>query len=130
MRLIVDQLLATGFISINTRQQRASMPFKPGVLERKVYLSDDNTFFSVLTFAKPLCDNVLQPSSLHCSRCNTLSRAWVSLWNFETIRGSLMTPRWQKLASLVQEICILWFQFFGAVFDSKVYHFKNIGGKR
>ena len=27
-----------------------------------------------------------------------------------------MTPKWQKLASLAQEICILWFQFFGAVF--------------
>ena len=26
---------------------------------------------------------------------------------FETIRGSLMTPKWQKLASLAQEICTL-----------------------
>ena len=31
--------------------------------------------------------------------------SWVSLWNFETIRGSLMTPKWQKLASLAQETC-------------------------
>ena len=23
--------------------------------------------------------------------------SWVSLWNFETIRGSLMKPKWQKL---------------------------------
>ena len=52
--------------------------------------------------------------------------AWVSLWNFETIRGSLMKPKWQKLASLAQEICTLWFQFFGAVFASKGYPFKNI----
>ena len=37
-----------------------------------------------------------------------------------------MTPKWQKLASLAQEICTLWFQFFGAVFASKVYPFKNI----
>ena len=29
------------------------------------------------------------------------------LWNFETIRGSLMKPKWQKLASLAQEICTL-----------------------
>ena len=29
------------------------------------------------------------------------------LWNFETIRGSLMTPKRQKLASLAQEICTL-----------------------
>ena len=29
--------------------------------------------------------------------------------DFETIRGSLMTPKWQKLASLAQEICTLWF---------------------
>ena len=37
-----------------------------------------------------------------------------------------MKPKWQKLASLVQEICTLWFQFFGAVFASKGYPFKNI----
>ena len=49
-----------------------------------------------------------------------------SLWNFETIRGSLMTHKWQKLASLAQEICTLWFQFFGAVFASEGYPFKNI----
>ena len=32
----------------------------------------------------------------------------------------------QKLASLAQEICTLWFQFFGAAFASKGYPFKNI----
>ena len=37
-----------------------------------------------------------------------------------------MKPKWQKLASLAQEICTLWFQFFGAVFASKGYPFKNI----
>ena len=37
-----------------------------------------------------------------------------------------MTPYWQKLASLAQEICTLWFQFFDAVFASKGYPFKNI----
>ena len=37
-----------------------------------------------------------------------------------------MTPKWQKLASLAQEICTLWFQFFGAVLASKGYSFKNI----
>ena len=37
-----------------------------------------------------------------------------------------MTPKWQKLASLAQEICTLWFQFFGAAFASKGYPFKNI----
>ena len=47
MRLIVDQSLATGFIPIKTQQQRVSLPFKPGVLERKVYNNDDKTFFSV-----------------------------------------------------------------------------------
>ena len=44
----------------------------------------------------------------------------------QTIRVSLMTHKWQKLASLAQEICTLWFQFFGAVFASKRYSFKNI----
>ena len=33
--------------------------------------------------------------------------SWVSLWNFKTIRGSLMKPKWQKLASLAQEISTL-----------------------
>ena len=36
-----------------------------------------------------------------------------------------MTPKWQKLASLAQEICTLWFQFFCAVFASKGYPFKK-----
>ena len=34
-----------------------------------------------------------------------------------------MKPKWQKLASLAQEICTLYFQFFGAVFASKGYPF-------
>ena len=37
-----------------------------------------------------------------------------------------MKSKWQKLASLAQKICTLWFQFFGAVFASKGYPFKNI----
>ena len=37
-----------------------------------------------------------------------------------------MKPEWEKLASLAQEICTLKFQFFGAVFASKGYPFKNI----
>ena len=37
-----------------------------------------------------------------------------------------MRPKWPKLASLAQEICTLWFQFFDAVFPSKRYPFKNI----
>ena len=36
-----------------------------------------------------------------------------------------MKPKWQKLASLAQEICTLWFQIFGAVFASKGYSFKK-----
>ena len=37
-----------------------------------------------------------------------------------------MRPKWQKLASLAQKICTLWFQFFGANFASKGYPFKHI----
>ena len=37
-----------------------------------------------------------------------------------------MKPKWQKLASLAQEICILSFQFFSAVFASKGYTLENI----
>ena len=37
-----------------------------------------------------------------------------------------MKPKWQKLSSLDQEICALYFLFFGAVFASNVYPFKNI----
>ena len=81
VRLIVDQSLAGGFIPINTQQQRASLPFKPCVLESKVYNNDHITFFSVLlTFAKPSCDNVLQPSLLHCSGYYHM-RAWQGLYH-------------------------------------------------
>ena len=37
-----------------------------------------------------------------------------------------MKHKWQKLASQAQEICILSFQFFSAVFASKEYTLKNI----
>ena len=37
-----------------------------------------------------------------------------------------MKPNWQKLFSLAQEKCKLLFQFFGAIFASKGYFFKNI----
>ena len=37
-----------------------------------------------------------------------------------------MMPKWQRLAGLAREVCTLWFQFFGAVFASKGYPFKNI----
>ena len=58
MRLIVDQSLAADFIPNNAWRQRASLPFKPGGLERKVYNNDHIAFFDVLTLAKPECDNV------------------------------------------------------------------------
>ena len=51
------------------------------------------------------------------------------IMELKTTRGSLMKPKWQKLASLAQKICTLWFQLFGAVFASKGYPFKNILGK-
>ena len=83
MQLIIDQSLAAGFIPINTWQQRASLPCKPGVLERTVYNNDAITFFSVLTFAKPSCDNVLQPSPLNAVRAakHYHTRAWQMLIN-------------------------------------------------
>ena len=37
-----------------------------------------------------------------------------------------MKSEWQKLASLAQKLCTLWFQFFGAVFASKGYPFEGI----
>ena len=37
-----------------------------------------------------------------------------------------MKPKWQKQASLAQEICTVKFHFFGAVFAFKGYPFKNI----
>ena len=63
MWLIVDQSLAMAFISINTQQQRASLPVKPGILERKVYNNDNKTLFSVFRFAKPL---YVMCCGLHC----------------------------------------------------------------
>ena len=40
-----------------------------------------------------------------------------------------MKPKWQKLACPAQEICTLYFQFFGAVFASKGYTLKNIASQ-
>ena len=37
-----------------------------------------------------------------------------------------MGPNWRRLAGLAHEVCTHWFQFFGAVFASKGYPFKNI----
>ena len=39
--------------------------------------------------------------------CISLEEEEVSFLNFETIRGSLMRPKWPKLASLTQKICTL-----------------------
>ena len=41
------------------------------VLEKNIY----NILFHILTFSKPSCDNVLQPSPLRDSGCNTLSHS-------------------------------------------------------
>ena len=31
--------------------------------------------------------------------------SWILFWNFDTIRGSLMRPKWPKQASLAQKTC-------------------------
>ena len=36
-----------------------------------------------------------------------------------------MKPKWQKLASLAQEICTLWFQYISAVFAPKGYPLRT-----
>ena len=110
MRLIVDQSLAAGFIPINTWQQRASlpfkpgvrqrkvynMPFKPGVQERKVYNNDNITFFSVykrlpslsaLMFSSTVSGfNTLSHSGL--ANVNTQKRMFYPL--IKTIENKLM----------------------------------------
>ena len=88
MWLIVDQSLAAGFITINTQQQRASLPFKSGVLKRKVYNNDDKTLFSVLTIAK-----------LRGSGCNTLSH-----WGLATVKiqKRMFYPLIKQCFSLIQ----------------------------
>ena len=60
------------------------------------------------------------------SLCKELHIIQKLLYLTAFIRGSLIKPKWQKLASLAQEICTLKFQVFGAVFASKGYPFKNI----
>ena len=50
---------------------------------------------------------LMQKMTRHRVTILSIMGSWVSLWNFETIRGSLMKPKWQKLASLAQEICTL-----------------------
>ena len=85
--LIVDQSLTAGVIPINLQQQRALLPFKPCVLEMKVYNNDDITFFSVLTFVMRSCDNMLQPS-LDLAKVYTWKRMFCPL--IVCIDGSLV----------------------------------------
>ena len=66
----------------------------------------------------------------HLVSCELLADAYAckpySILLIINVVYRLMKPKWQKLASRAQEICTLWFQFFGAVFASKGYPFKNI----
>ena len=108
MRLIFDQSLAAGVIPINTQQQRASLPFKPSVLESKVYNNDDLTFFSLLTFAKPLCD------VLHFFLKNYIdnathyhTQAWQTL-----IHGKECCILLLNCKHLIVTTCFLFFLFF------------------
>ena len=50
----------------------------------------------------------------------------MSLWNFETIRGSLMWPNWLKLASLAQKFAHSSFSSFVHSLLPKDNIFKNI----
>ena len=59
------------------------------MLERKVYNNDDNIIFRILTFAKPSCDNVLQPSPLRGSGSNTVSHSGLANVN---IRKRMFYP--------------------------------------
>ena len=79
------------------------------MLERKVYNNDDITFFfRILTFAKPSCDNVLQPSPLRGSGCNTLSHSVLANVN---IRKRVFYP----LIILTQFL----FEFFAFVYKKQ-----------
>ena len=52
-----------------------------------------------------------------------------SLWNFETIRESLMRSKWTKLASLGPEnLHTLHFQFFGVFLSFFFFFFWGGGG--
>ena len=105
MQQIIDQSLATGFIPMNTRQQRASLPFKPGVLERKVHNNDDITFFSIKMFAKPSCD-VLQQSSF---------RSWAAT--------HYHTPAWQTFIHGKNVLSSYWLWFMSLfIYDSTDSH--------
>ena len=103
MLLIIDQSLTAWFIPINTWQQRASLPLKPGVLERKVYSKDDIPFFSLLTFVKP----VLQPSRLHGLCRNTLSHSGSAYVNVNTRKRTFIPLN--KSSKLLVYSCLLQF---------------------
>ena len=100
------QLLAAGFIPINTWQQRASLPFKPGpgYLElcsvnvcagkEGIQQSQYNICFHVLTFAKPSFDNVLQPSWHGGLGLNTLSHSGLASVNTPKRKFYLLNDTW------------------------------------
>ena len=65
------------------------------------YINEYNILFRVLTFAKPEYDNVLQPSLLPGSGCNTLShlglRLPFGLQHIITLRLQACQAAWQTL---------------------------------
>ena len=71
------------------------------------------TFLRIYLTSLQLCEwdcvgAVERFSALHYSVDFFLSFGIIGLlWNFETIRGSLMRPKWPKPASLAQKICTL-----------------------
>ena len=81
-----------------------------------------STLFASILNSSVILGNYLQQTTF--SRQHFQMHFFLGALRVKTIRGSL-TPKWQKLASLAQEICTLCFQFFGAGLASKGYPFKN-----
>ena len=96
MRLIVDLSLARGFIPINTWLQRASLPFKPGVLERKVYsyINDDKTLFSVLRFADSECDKLIMCCFAVLAASHYHTQSWQMLINGFAVQAATHYHTW------------------------------------
>ena len=76
---------------------RTADAWEEGILQWRYYIP-----FRILTFAKPSCDNVLQPSPLRGSGCNTLSHSGLANLN---IRKRMFYPLIIILSFLKRRYC-------------------------
>ena len=101
------------------QQQRVSLHLSPLCWKgRYISMTMEHSFPYFKMFAKPECDNVLQPSPLPSSGCNTLSRSGLANVNLRKRIFNLLVIQPTK-----KEIKPSTFQFLSYLFAYKIADF-------